>query len=62
MTSHARVTTAERIPALRFDRPDKENALALERAAALEAATRRAAPRPGFREGVMGHAMAHRPA
>jgi enoyl-CoA hydratase/carnithine racemase len=43
MTAHIQVTTAERITTIRFDRPDKKNAITLEMYAALGAALEAAA-------------------
>ncbi len=43
MTAHIQVTTAERITTIRFDRPDKKNAISLEMYAALGAALEAAA-------------------
>jgi len=43
MTAHIQVTTAERITTIRFDRPDKKNAITLEMYAALTAALEAAA-------------------
>jgi enoyl-CoA hydratase/carnithine racemase len=38
MSQHVRVTTAERVTTIRFDRPDKKNAITLDMYAATSAA------------------------
>jgi enoyl-CoA hydratase/carnithine racemase len=43
MTSHIQVATADRVTTIRFDRPDKKNAITLEMYAALTAALEAAA-------------------
>jgi len=54
MTPHVRVATAEHITTIRFDRPDKKNAITLEMYAALSAALEAAATDPGVRAVVLG--------
>jgi enoyl-CoA hydratase/carnithine racemase len=54
--AHIRVTTAERITTLRFDRPDKKNAITLEMYGALRAGLEAAAGDPTVRAVVIAGA------
>jgi enoyl-CoA hydratase/carnithine racemase len=56
MTQHVRVTTADHITTIRFDRPDKKNAITLEMYGALTAALEAAAADPAVRAVVLGGA------
>jgi enoyl-CoA hydratase/carnithine racemase len=56
MTAHVQVTTSERITTIRFDRPDKKNAITLEMYAALAAALEAAAGDAGVRAVVIAGA------
>src|SRR3954471_16676443 len=53
MTQHVRVTTAERITTIRFDRPDKKNAITLDMYAATTAALEAASGDPAVRAVVI---------
>jgi enoyl-CoA hydratase/carnithine racemase len=53
MSPHVHVTTADRITTVRFDRPDKKNAITLEMYAALSAALEAAAADPAVRAVVL---------
>jgi enoyl-CoA hydratase/carnithine racemase len=53
MTQHVRVTTAERITTIRFDRPDKKNAITLDMYAATSAALEAASGDPAVRAVVI---------
>jgi len=52
--THLQVTTAERITTIRFDRPDKKNAITLDMYAALCGALEAAAGDPAVRAVVLG--------
>jgi enoyl-CoA hydratase/carnithine racemase len=52
-STHIKVSTAERITTIRFDRPDKKNAITLEMYAALAAALEAAAGDPQVRAVVL---------
>jgi enoyl-CoA hydratase/carnithine racemase len=54
MPQHVQVTTAERITTIRFDRPDKKNAITIEMYAALGAALEAAAGDTAVRAVVLG--------
>jgi enoyl-CoA hydratase/carnithine racemase len=53
MTQHLQITTAERVTTIRFDRPDKKNAITLEMYAGLSAALAAAAADPAIRAVVI---------
>jgi len=53
MTSHVRVTTADHITTIRFDRPDKKNAITLEMYGALTGALEAATADPAIRAVVL---------
>jgi len=52
-STHIKVSTAERITTIRFDRPDKKNAITVEMYAALGAALEAAAGDPQVRAAVL---------
>jgi enoyl-CoA hydratase/carnithine racemase len=56
MTQHVRVTTADRVTAIRLDRPEKKNAITSEMYAALGDALEAAAADPAVRAVVLGGA------
>src|SRR5215470_17786098 len=56
MTQHVRVTTADRVTTIRFDRPDKKNAITLEMYAALSDALDAATADPAVRAVVLAGA------